>query len=317
MTEARCVETDCRGVAVSQGRCVGHVDEDGLASYVAELLPDGMWDARGATIDETRCLQLVELLASAEFTGDANFSGAQFIGDANFSGAQFTGGANFGAAQFTGGAKFDDAEFSGRAYFGGALFTGGDAIFAQARFSGGDAIFAQAQFPGGDVYFSWAQFTGGDVNFTEAQFTGGNASFGSAQFTGGDVNFRDAQFGGDAKFAGAQFSRTCFLGPLRGLALDLRRAVFEGVVTVHAASSTISASNLRARESFTLAGRGCEITMIGTQFDKPAWVASSADAVTFPSAATQDDDDKPPRLLSVEGTDLSNVTLVGLDLVKR
>jgi hypothetical protein len=55
--------------------------------------------------------------------------------------------------------------------------------------------------------------------------------------------------------------------------------------------------------------------MIGTQFDKPAWVASSADAVTFPSAATQDDDDdKPPRLLSVEGTDLSNVTLVGLDL---
>jgi uncharacterized protein YjbI with pentapeptide repeats len=149
MTEARCVETDCRGVAVSQGRCVGHVDEDVLASYVADLLPHGMWDARGATIDETRCLQLVELLASAEFTGDTNFSGAQFIGEANFSGAQFTGGA---------------------------------------------------------------------VNFTEAQFTGGNASFGSAQFTGGDVNFRDAQFGGDAKFAGAQFSRTCssahFVAPL-------------------------------------------------------------------------------------------------------
>ena len=37
MTEARCVETDCRGVAVSQGRCVGHVDEDGLASYVARV----------------------------------------------------------------------------------------------------------------------------------------------------------------------------------------------------------------------------------------------------------------------------------------
>ena len=54
--------------------------------------------------------------------------------------------------------------------------------------------------------------------------------------------------------------------------------------------------------------------MIGTQFDKPAWIASSADAVTFPPAATQDDDDKPPRLLSVEGTDLSNVTMVGLDL---
>ena len=120
MTEARCVETDCRGVAVSQGRCVGHVDEDGLASYVAELLPHGMWDARGATIDETRCLQLVELLASAEFTGDTNFSGALFTG----------GDAIFAQAQFSG----------GDVYFSGAQFTGGAVNFTEAQFTGGNAL---------------------------------------------------------------------------------------------------------------------------------------------------------------------------------
>ena len=45
MTEARCAETDCNGVVVSEGRCVGHLDEDASTAYAAGVSREALRDA--------------------------------------------------------------------------------------------------------------------------------------------------------------------------------------------------------------------------------------------------------------------------------
>jgi hypothetical protein len=308
-------------------------------------------DARGAPIDQQQCRQLVDLLAVSGFSGDVDFRKAQFGGNADFRKAQFSGWVDFGEAQFGGNADFQEAQFSGKALFDWTQFSGEaefreaqfsrDADFEDAKFSrfanfskaqfSGEAEFREAQF-GGLVAFGAAQF-GGLVNFHKAQF-GPDASFGQTQFGGDayfdeaqfrrDASFGQAQFGGDAYFREAQFrrganfdrvrfGRLCVLGPLRADTLHLSAAEFEGAVTLHAACSTIAADDVRARNSFTLTGRGCDITMTGARFDAPGRIASSPAQVAYPKPV-REDDDKPPRLLSVEGADLSNLTMAGIDL---
>jgi uncharacterized protein YjbI with pentapeptide repeats len=356
MTEGLCSMTDCGGTAVYDGRCVGHVNSGELADYVGRLGSDSTLDARGAPIDEQRCRLVAALFSGAldftgaqfsaaadfesmQFTDRANFGGAHFTGGANFGGAYFIGGANFGGAHFTGGANFSGAYFIGGANFGGAHFTGianfsvtyftGLANFHRAQFTGAAAYFSGAQF-GGLANFGESQFTGGLANFDRAQFTGG-ANFDRAQLTGG-ANFGGARFTGVADFAGANFSGVCLLGPLLADELKLNQAVFEGPASVHGACSTISADGVRARDTFTLTGRGCDITMIGASFGKPARIGSTPANVRFPQAAAQSEEDPPPaataeensppaaegyeraRLLSVDDTDLGTITMAGLDL---
>jgi uncharacterized protein YjbI with pentapeptide repeats len=280
-----------------------------------------------------------------QFSGGVNLNEVQFSGGADFGGAKFFGPlADFGWARIGGYASFGGAEFNSHADFREAQFTGGDVRFGGAHFRRG-ANFYGARFSGGDVRFGLAEFSGGGTSFKKAQFSGradfegarfsDRADFGGAQFSG-DVNFKEAQFSGDAYFSGARFSShanfaatrfsgavaefaeaqfygLCVLGPLRANLLNLRQAVFEAPAAIHAACSTITADEIRARDNLTLAGRGCDITLTTAQFDKPTRIATSPATVRFPLRSAANDQ-KPPRLLSVEDTDLSNITLAGIDL---
>ena len=317
MTEALCVKPDCDGVVVSQGCCVGHLDEQALTAYVAQLGPDGTLDARSARIDEGRCAELARFFDGARFRGTANFRDAKFLGGADFRGAQFIDPVDFARAQFTGTADFRGAKFASHALFQRAQFSG-DAYFGSTEFDAIGANFRETKFAG-YADFTVRQFAGlaefTDAEFNVADFRGaefvGYADLARAKFTG-HANFHRAKFRYIADFRGVQFSRSCLLGPLRADLLNFAGAVFEGPAEINVACSTIKVTDIRARDSFTLTGRGCDIHATGARFDKPARIGSSP-TVSFPGPAGENDE-KAPRLVSFYGADLSNVTLAGLDL---
>jgi hypothetical protein len=280
--------------------------------------------------------------SEARFDGHADFGSAQFTNRANFRGAEFTSGANFRGAQFADHAGFREARFTSNASFGPALFAG-SVDFGAAQFAG-HADFGAAQFAG-HADFGGAQFNGTPgmrlrafVDFVEVELDG-LAQFTSAHFDG-NASFRDVQFTVVADFSAASFRRRCELGPLRATHLSLTGAEFEGPAEIHAACPDIRADGIRSREGMTLTAREADISLRGARFAAPATIAASpakrhvpaqiADEATENDSRDRAEDHRtedhrtgndriedlhgPARLLTTQGSDLTNVTLAGLDL---
>ena len=290
--EARCSE--CKGIAVGRGCCVGHLDKSDLERYVNELGPGVLLNGSGASIDAARCRLLARLITTSK--RGADFTEATFAGDADFTEATFTGIAYFRRATFTGNAYFRRATFTGNAIFGRARFAG-RADFGGATFSG------SAYFP--------------EVTFT------GNGLFSTATFTG-EASFNGATFTGDAVFGEATFGRSCELGPLRAADVFLLNTVFDGPGEVHLIAKTVRADGVRYREALTLTMTTGTLDLSGARFAAPATVAASpirSPAPTdmrgrqrYASEKWEAPGAPPPGLLTLQGADLTNLTVAEMDL---
>jgi uncharacterized protein YjbI with pentapeptide repeats len=259
----------------------------------------------GASIDAARCRVLATLITTSK--RGADFTKATFAGDADFTEATFAGDADFTEATFTGIAYFRRATFTGQAIFGRARFTG-KAVFGRARFAG-------------RADFSAATFTAG-AYFPEVTFTG-IGRFDSVTFTG-EASFNEATFTGDAVFVEASFGRSCDLGPLRAADVFLRNTVFDGPGEVRLIAKTVRADGVRYREALTMTMTTGTLDLSGARFAAPATVAASpirSPAPTdrrgrqrYTSEKWEPPGAPPPRLLTAEGSDLTNLTVAGMDL---
>jgi uncharacterized protein YjbI with pentapeptide repeats len=217
----------------------------------------------------------------ATFDGDAELDGAIFDGDAQFHGAAFRGEASFDGATFQGGrsATFKGAIFESNASFRSAMFRV-SALFTEARFIG-------------------------------------SASFDDTTFEG-YVSF-DTVFERDAWFAEARFERARALGPMVVLgALHLERAAFRQPVNVEVSASRLALGGTRFEQGVHFRVLGAETVLDGAEFDAPSivfgsevWQEETAhrwrrEGVPFRS--------ERPRVVSVRGTDVSNLTLSDVDL---
>jgi Pentapeptide repeats (9 copies) len=284
----------------------------------------------------------------AQFSGDVWFDQAQFSRNASFTQAKFSGDAWYTEANFTNVAQFSGAQFSEDAWFDQMQFSG-NVVFARAQFSG-DAAFNQTQFTdaarfdgaqfSGNASYNRAQFTK-DASFTEAHFTNvasfteahfsGNARFDEARFSRG-ASFVQAQFSGDTWFGRARFSgdarleRTRFdqaqqLGPILVAGfLRLDHAVFTKRVEIAAIGRAVSC----VRTQFS-GGAALEVGFAAVALDDTQFLALSRLVGTASQGFSQEelgqvaDPNRPgdvfhPRLLSLRGTDVTNLWLSNVDL---
>ena len=197
------------------GRCLAHLDDDGLRAHLAAARPDRPLDLQRATIDAASFQRLLALAPRGSeghpALPAADFTDAVFTGLAAFDGVTFTADVSFDRATFRHGASFDGTVFSGHARFGGASFEGLTG-FSRARFAGhawfsgasfaAPASFEEARFES----FSWFGTTtfAADVVFNRATFAGA-ASFDETDF-GCHVSFAETSFQRDAALATATFA---------------------------------------------------------------------------------------------------------------
>jgi hypothetical protein len=269
----------------------------------------------------------------AQFSGDACFDRAQFSGDACFDRAQFSGDACFDRAQFSGDACFDRAQFSGEASFCNARFNRvrlvHGASFRDARFLR-DAWFNRARFCQ-LASFRDARFLR-DAWFNRARFCQ-LASFRGARFLG-NARFMGAQFDDDARLEEAHLAAEHILGPVlvKGrLALDETTVDRHLVVEAFACRFTCIATEFK--QGATIRLRWADVVLDHCIFGQPTTISFAQlpfrkrpggltpEVSLGPELFTMMETElksrvryPKPRLLSMRGADVSNLTLVELDL---
>jgi uncharacterized protein YjbI with pentapeptide repeats len=250
----------------------------------------------------------------ATFEDAALFPGATFESDVRFGEATFKGEAQFGEATFKRAAEFGEATFEREAWFQGAEFIG-RASFPRAKF-GREARFA------GDravTFREWADFEG-------ARFAGG-AWFGGASFKD-RARFRGAGFTGLTRFEGATFERARTFGPLdvQGK-LELNRASFRAPVRLLISAKKLSCIGATFEGPANLQVRCAEIDLDESVFYRASTLAPlplrqgepACHAVkpgSDEAAEKQASGERPamPRLASLRGADVANLTLADIDL---
>jgi Pentapeptide repeats (9 copies) len=274
---------------------------------------------------------------NAEFSGDTKtwFHRSQFRGNSSFNRARFRGRAEFANVQFGKDADFGDTRFNEKVEFSGAEFSG-NAVFRRAEFSAA-AGFEDTRFSR-DVWFDNARFSGYS-DFDGAQF-GGNASFNGTQFSR-NVSLDGAQFGRRAAFAGARFESLTRFGPLAAGGVDLERATFAKRVVVEVEAGELSAVDARFEEGVELRARHARISLRRTFFGAPSSLSGAIEPFASLHKRTVPDqeqittltttdggigleqahtrpgiylENRVPRLLSVQQTDVSQLTLADVDL---
>jgi hypothetical protein len=311
---SRCqADSGCAGSALPPwGRCLRHLDADDLDQAIKRAKTEGL-DARGVSITSALLEHIISLLDLTDQGGlpvvpKSSFDGATFTQDAGFNGATFTRRAEFNGATFTRRAEFNGATFHGRAGFSGASF--GPGGLDRATFTGvtfeEDAEFDGAIFHG-DAEFDWATFSR-RAKFDRATFSR-RAKFDRATFTG-DAEFDRATFTGDAKFdwvtfhGDAEFDRATFTGGAGFYEPTFTGgAEFDGV----SLSGQLLFRSVRAAKRLWLAPRGDnvgEVDLAKASFPVPAVLSASSGGTSS----------RRPKLVSVEQTDTTNLTVAGLDL---
>jgi uncharacterized protein YjbI with pentapeptide repeats len=265
----------------------------------------------------------------ATFTEGVSFAEPIFGGDASFGGATFSGNALFDRATFGEGTTlFDGATFSGYASFVRTTFSG-YATFVRTNFSG-DARFVGATFSR-DAIFGGATF-GGDAIFGGATFSG-DARFGGSTFSG-DAIFRDVTCGESAHFVRATFEVAAEFGPVHVYdRLWLDEAVFAQRVRIEASALRASFARMEFRRGADVRLRWAEVWLEDTNFAEPSLFAplparrtlerGKAKAFLGWERPARDGrwcwTDEPtngfgPRVLSLGGSRVANLTLSGVDL---
>jgi uncharacterized protein YjbI with pentapeptide repeats len=212
--------------------------------------------------------------------GDLDYSG-QTLADADFRGHVFEGRADFSGCVFTTRPDFSGAVFKGRVFFTGAVFEQG-ADFHEATFEG----FAD---------FNGVRITG------EARLTG-------AAFPTG-VMFGNALIDGALRLDRTDCGQVSLVGPLRATSVDLRLSVFHRRVRLEATSREIHCDRARFPGGVQFLVNGADIYLSDTELGPASLVSGYSDRAAVPLPAHG-----PPRLVTVSGTDMTNLTVWNVDL---
>jgi hypothetical protein len=223
------------------------------------------------------------------FEGPAWFAYCTFEDAADFRGATFSDAAGFTGVTFRGTARFDGAEFQGLADFQDTTWTQG-ADFVGTRFAG-------------DVRFKGPTVVDGDARFDHAIFRG-------------DVSV-PSTFHGEVWFDQAQFAAARNLGPF----VADGKVILDRAVFAHRVALTLRAPALSAAGTEFPAGTDILVQSAAVALDRAEFGAastlSSATRDTALGALLNDADydaQTIPRVVSLQGARVANLTLAGVDL---
>ncbi|MFI5606855.1 pentapeptide repeat-containing protein [Amycolatopsis sp. NPDC051903] len=337
--------------ALTPSDVVGAPTRVGRARFTGAIFTGEKADFSGTTFAGDADFDRTTFMGYGSFSGAtfsqlANFRFTTFTwaGAANFKRTTFAGTASFRRATFTGGAGFTDATFAGYATFVRTSFTR-DAVFTEATFSQ-RADFSRVTFSRradysgttfmGSGSFSGATFTG-DADFASkilartTTFTG-DADFGGATFTSA-ASFRNTVFVRNACFRETVFTSSKLLGPLTADWLDLRGAQFGAAVVVQAETGEVSCRWTRFSGGVELRVRHGRVDLADAHLGAASSLAPSVAQNTgrrattlepAPAHATREQVkswqakngavDHRPVLVSLRGTDVSELALTDVDL---
>lgn len=301
----QCVVEGCEAARFRHNVCLGHIDDSGFENS----LSDEAIDARCAHLSSARLENLLRALGhdavdseqpadrttGAQFRAVVRFDGATFVDDVNFANAEFHALVRFDGAVFAGNANFSNVTFHGHADFDRVDVTG-TASFEQATFCD------HAGFE--DAYFA------DRVGFESANFDD-------------SLDLRGAQFCETVRFTASTFAFPCELGPF--VARDLivfDRCIFRERVRVLASGAGFTASAASFARGALI--RICRADMLfdDADFGRPSTIAH-ANPCHFQSDVDGDHPSKvdsialscqPPRLITINGAQIADVSLSGLDL---
>jgi hypothetical protein len=335
----RCPKPNCRGAKLATGACLAHLDDldpPRLDEELKRFTTEGTLDARGVDVGAALLERILAaaprdpngslrpwrpLFDQATFGDYASFAGATFDNNARFNGAAFGDDASFAGAAFGDGVSFGGAKIGGLASFAGAAF--GDGVSFGGAKIGDDAIFDDATF-------------GDDASFAGATFDN-NARFNGAAF-GDDASFAGAAFGDDASFGGAIFGDRAQVGPLLAGTLELGQASFGRAPQLEVVGDYLGLEGARFLHGGTIRVAWADVSLTRAEFQAGAIVAVAKTldqldpaagrdrrAALEPRAVQAEPDEQAgpttlgwrtarPRVLSLAGTDLTHLTLVGVDL---
>jgi hypothetical protein len=315
-----CPQPNCRGAKLAAGACLAHLDDldpPRLDEELKRFTAEGTLDARGVDVSDA-LLKRIRAAAPRNANGSRGrwrprFDQATFADWAIFDGATFGEEASFDGATFGDEASFDDATFGILASFRGATF-GEGASFRGATFGEG-------------------------ASFLGATF-GKGASFLGATF-GDWADFSEATFGHEASFYGATFGDRAQVGPLIAGTLRLDQASFGRAPQLEVVCDGLGLDGARFLHGGTIRVAWADVSLTRAEFGAAATVAVAKTLDRLDPAARLDwfgslsalvaaepGDDQAdhadattlrwrtarPRVLSLAGTDLTHLTLAGVDL---
>jgi uncharacterized protein YjbI with pentapeptide repeats len=317
-----CDEGECVGVRLpSGGRCWAHADPHDLEVALEQLRQGARLDGRGVAFT-------ADLLQRILRSTPQDDEGGPVISTGRFDSATFEGTAEFQGATFEGTAEFQGATFLGDADFTGVTFTG-DAVFHAATFME-HTLFTRATFEGR------AGFDAATCNryaeFQSATF-GGEAGFGGSTIRGraifiGATFRRDAEFDratfDTAEFGHAIFERARQLGPMMAhMFLILNSALFRERIEIEISAPLMLCRRARFQAGVVLRVRWAQVVMEEVVLGAPSLLSAAkpfesldeSDLLGQPAGeAWPVDTYGTPRLVSVRGLDLSELTLTAVDL---
>lgn len=317
----------CEGVRWSTTHCLAHLDEPAQISALAALHPGSDIDLRGTPLTAGLLARLLDALAPDDENavpriGRARFDGARFGEEAAFVRANFTGGAHFARTQFIGETFFSNVKFDKPADFQHAEFNH-LVMFNDVNFEE-DAVFDRGQFSG-DVAFREVRF-GGRATFESAKFDCA-AIFEKTRFAE-DVWFTGAQFEDDVRFSDTRFSENAwyddarFKKPVAGRlvcrgTISAKRIVAERTVRLRAVAEAIDLTGASFASPCVLAIRFAKVDLTDVETAAPLTVTTAAtlplaeDPTMRPAVSSKD---PRAKVLSLAGTDASNIVLADVDL---
>ncbi|MFI8198254.1 pentapeptide repeat-containing protein [Streptomyces sp. NPDC085942] len=346
----------CDGTALPETQeCLEHANETSFDEFIDSIRPGDSIAFRGTQIHADRFHRILSALRDERGEiklGDASFQKSVFLGHISFDTASIQGNCTFSGVTFTKTASFSRIHFSERAIFLGTEFNA-PAKFAKitfdkiAFFRGAvfhDAvIFTEIDMQEG-VKFAGARFVK-TARFTEATFQGRasfkqcqfeNATFESCRFKSG-LSFSESETTGSFKISAAyvtgslnasqaKFRADCQFGPVLSThEINATDSLWEGRTTLSIAAPRMDLSWSRFNDSLRVNARHATLTCEGTRFDTSSILAGAfelrfsnstgsgvLDEQQIPEGSIRD----LPSISTFRGADLSNLTLVDIDLSK-
>lgn len=237
------------------------------------------------------------------------FDGAVFSSAASFYGCTFFGSASFQNVNFNDEVTFGDAEFEGSVAFARSFF-GKSAVFRNARFHA-KASFVKSRF-------------GNEADFSRIHLND-NGDFQEAKFELG-ANFRGANFIKAAYFNGVAFDRSTEFGPLTIYrTLYMRKTSFAIGSVIDIKGYGIDASESIYLDGITMRLGGAQINLREARFGGPSIITTRLAEDRFvregahpplvgPQLRNSTNYRDTPRLVSLQGADVANLRLNGVDL---
>ncbi|MGW3747250.1 pentapeptide repeat-containing protein [Streptomyces sp. NPDC005146] len=351
-----CDNGECDGTALPAAQeCLEHADDTSFDKFIDSIRPGDSIAFRKTQIHAHRFHRILGALRDEEGAiklGDASFQKSVFLGHISFDTAIFQGNCTFSGAMFTKTVSFNRIRFSESAMFLGVEFNA-PAKFAKITFKK-LAFFRSAVFHdsvtfteldmqegvkfAGARFVKAARFTNstfqGRASFKQCRFE--NATFESCRFSAG-LSLRESEATGSFKMSAAyitgtlnasetKFRADCQFGPVLSthdiIATD---SLWEGRSTLSIAAPRMDISWSRFNDSLRVNARHATLACEGVRFGTASIIAG-AFKLRFANSAGSgvlDEQQIPadsicdlPSISTFRGADLSNVTLVDIDLSK-